>query len=157
MWVTEGCPLFIPMIKSTLGLTVTVGHSPKQPAGYLSCNTVDGATTVFGLGFDPKGVTTADFQAALKGAPAGWSKCQFGTDTTNQTPIALPVLVSGLGNQAYEYDPCPGATVVDDYGNTNPDFAEGVVVRGVTEYSVSGSVSYAQVNAFFREFVAKYL
>jgi hypothetical protein len=158
LWVTQGCPLFIPMIKSVFGLTVTVGHSPKQPAGYLSCNyTADGTTTVFGLGFDPKGVTAADFQAALKSAPLGWSSCQVGTDTTSQTPTALPVLVSGLGTQAYEYDPCPGATVVDNGGNTNPDFAEGAVMRGVTEYSISGSVPYAQMNSFFREFVAKYL
>jgi len=155
-WMTAGCTSFLPLIHSVFGASLSV--APKQtkvPGGLACAYTLDGATNAFGFGFSPKGTTAASFQAALSSAPQGWTACQEGTNAS--TPLAAPMLIPTLGTQAYEYDPCPGASVVSDPTQpTFPDFAEGYVRIRATSYSASGAVTLTQMDTFLRQLIVKY-
>ena len=158
-WKTAGCASFLPLIHSVVDASLSV--APKQTkvaAGGLACSyTRDGSSNAFGFGFASFGATAAIVQADMADAPSGWTACQVGTDASTQTALAKPILIAKLGTQAYEYDPCPGAAVVSDPGSpTNPDFAEGVVRVGATDYSASGEVTLKQMDTFLRQLIVKY-
>jgi hypothetical protein len=147
---------FLPLIHSVFGVSLSVAPKQTKVPGGLSCSyTRDGSTNAFGFGFNPKGTTAASFQAALSSAPQGWTACQEGTNPT--TPLAAPMLISKLGTQAYEWDPCPGASVVSDPTQpTVPDFADGYVRIRATSYSASGAVTLKQMDTFLRQLIVKY-
>jgi hypothetical protein len=88
-----------------LGVLAESGRTASKSSGSAVsyCSYAVGDTERVGSGFVPRGVTPTLFRAALKSAPLGWSSCQVANDPSTQTPAAAPRLVSGLGDQAYEY------------------------------------------------------
>ncbi len=158
-WMKAGCAAFLPLIHSVFGASFSVAAKQNHVPGALTCAYDTGSpNSRLGFGFNPKGVTAAIFQADRNDAPSGWTACRTGADASTDRPVASSILISHLGNQAYEFDPCPGAEVVTDPSdpNTSPDFAEGVVRVGATDFSASGYVTLKQMDTFLRDLVAKY-
>ena len=161
-WVAKGCAQFVPLIKATMGLSVTAepssGH--KSPPGDLNCGyAVDGTANGLGFGFNPKGLTPASFTGIENTIGEGWAACQASSGSTAQTPIATPTTVPGLGSQGYVWDPCPGGVLADSYGDTTPNFVQGAVRTGVTDFSAvthGVTISFQQMEAFLKELSVKY-
>ncbi|MCU1677343.1 MAG: hypothetical protein JWM93_2101 [Frankiales bacterium] len=161
-WVSAGCDQFKSLVKATLGAAPTSAtRSRRGSPRDLICGFKLPGDEDFAFIFASSGATAAVFASVKAAQPAHIVGCQAAADpfdASTQTKAALPKALSGIGDQAFVYYPCPGGFVAyensgDQQVLTNVPSA--YARRGATSYSATGA-NAAQLSAFMRQLLATY-
>jgi hypothetical protein len=146
----DACAQFVPAIQSGIGATATPTANGAAPAGIQCYYVVGGKAQAFGIkifGDTPKSVYSQEYQSDVSEVSGGLS-----CNAPGNPPATGPLTVSGLGDEAFSWDPCPGTQ--DDYLNV-------IAVKGTTYYAVIGQIPYTSstidnLTALARQLMAKY-
>jgi hypothetical protein len=161
-WVSAGCNQFKPLVKSALGVTPTgATRSKKGSPRDLICGFTLPGDDDFSFIFASSGATAGIFasvEAAQQNHIVGCQAAADPFDSSTQTKAAPPRALSGIGDQAFVYYPCPGGFVAyensgDQQVLTNVPIA--YARRGATSYTATGA-NVARLSAFMRELLATY-
>jgi hypothetical protein len=161
-WVSAGCDQFKALVKSTLGVAATSATRSKRgsPRDLICEFKLPGADD-FGFVFASSGASAAIFASIKAAQPAHIVGCQAAADpfdASTQTKAAPPKTLSGVGDQAFVYYPCPGGFVA--YENSGDqqvitNIPSAYARRGATSYSAAWS-NASQLAAFMRQLLATY-
>jgi hypothetical protein len=161
-WVSAGCDQFKSLVKATLGVAPTSAtRSMRGGPLHLICGFKLPGNEDFSFIFASSGATAAIFAAQKAGQQDHIVGCQAAADpfdSSTQTKAAPPKALSGVGDQAFVYYPCPGGFVAyensgDQQVLTNVPSA--YARRGATSYTATGA-NAAQLAAFMRQLLATY-
>jgi hypothetical protein len=162
VWVSAGCDQFKSLVKSTLGVAPTSATRSKRGSPRdLICGFKLPGGEDFAFIFASSGATAAIFASVKAAQPAHIVGCQAAADpfdSSTQTKAAPPKALSGVGDQAFIYYPCPGGFVA--YENSGDqqvltNVPSSYARRGATSYSATGA-NAAQLSAFLRQLLATY-
>jgi hypothetical protein len=146
----SACAQFVPAIQSGIGATATPTANGASPVGIQCFYVVGGKAQAFGIrifGDTPKSVYSQGYQSAVSEVTGGLS-----CNAPGNPPATGPLAISGLGDEAFSWDPCPG---------TQDDYLDVIAIKGSTYYDISGQLPYTSstidnLTALTRQLMAKY-
>ncbi len=143
------CTQFVATIQSDIGATATPTANGASPAGIQCYYVVGGKGQAFGIkifGDTPKSVYSQGYQQTVT------EVATLSCNAPGNPPATGPLTISGLGDEAYSWDPCPG---------TQNDYLSVTALKGSTYYDVTGQLPYTSstidnLTALTRQLMAKY-
>jgi hypothetical protein len=145
----SACAQFVPAIQSGIGATATPMANGASPEGIQCYYVVGGKGQAFGIkifGGTPKSVYSQGYQQTVS------ETVGLSCNAPGNPPATGPLTLSGLGDEAYSWDPCPG-----DQG----DYLNVIAIKGSTYYAIIGQLPYTSstidnLTALARQLMAKY-
>jgi hypothetical protein len=126
----SACAQFVPAIQSGVGATATPTANGASPNGIQCFYVVDGKAQAIGIrifGDTPKSVYSQGYQSDVS------ETVGLSCNAPGNPPATGPLTISGLGDEAFSWDPCPG---------TQGDYLNVIASKGSTYYDVSGQIPY---------------